>query len=69
MERKNLQKSNKLGFFARLRDRRGQSTTEYILILLVVVMVARQFGGAFRDIMNTLSGRVNTKLSDDFWNQ
>jgi Flp pilus assembly pilin Flp len=44
-----------------LRDERGQSTTEYILILSVVVMVAMKFKETFQ---GKLIGIVN-KLGTD----
>lgn len=43
------------------RDERGQSTTEYILILSVVVMVALKFKSAFQ----TRLLRVVDKLGTD----
>ena len=52
-----------------LNDERGQSTTEYILILSVVVMVAMKFKTAFLGQMNTavttLGGNINNVLQED----
>ncbi len=52
-----------------LKDDRGQSTTEYILILSVVVMVALKFKGQFSktmgNMMNNLDGKLNGALNDD----
>lgn len=51
--------------FARLRsfvqDERGQSTTEYILILAVVVMIAMKF----KDVFQTRLMRTVDKLGSD----
>lgn len=44
-----------------LRDERGQSTTEYILILSVVVMIAMKFKTVFQ---SKLMGAVNN-LGDE----
>jgi Flp pilus assembly pilin Flp len=49
-------------------DERGQSTTEYILILSVVVMLALKFKGRFEKLMNgavdKLETNLNTALTD-----
>lgn len=46
------------------RDESGQSMTEYILILLVVVMMVKQFSGTFKGLVRTqvekLSGEINS---------
>jgi pilus assembly protein Flp/PilA len=51
-----------------LRDERGQSTTEYILILSVVVMVAikfkKTFQGKLEGIVDKLGGDI-TKAMDE----
>lgn len=38
------------------RDERGQSTTEYILILAVIVMIAVKFKG---ELWNKVQGMIN----------
>lgn len=43
------------------RDEEGQSTTEYILILAVVVMIALKFK---TQVGKLIEGRVNTLESD-----
>ena len=49
-------------------DDRGQSTTEYILILSVVVMIAMKFKSAFQErllkIVEKLGGQIETAASD-----
>ncbi|OFZ19713.1 MAG: hypothetical protein A2X94_16800 [Bdellovibrionales bacterium GWB1_55_8] len=48
-------------------DERGQSTTEYILILAVVVMVAVKFKDVFRDklmkVVDKLGGDIESATS------
>lgn len=44
-----------------LRDRKGQSTTEYILILAIVVMLASKMKGS---IGNLLEGKIQKIESD-----
>jgi Flp pilus assembly pilin Flp len=50
-------------------DERGQSTTEYILILSVVVMIAMKFKGAFGErlkaITDKLGGDIDRVVSED----
>lgn len=50
-------------------DDRGQSTTEYILILAIVVMVAMKFKGIFLKqvgtALNTLDSEMNGALQQD----
>ena len=41
-----------------LRDDRGQSTTEYILILAVVVMIATKFKTVFQSKLEGIIGNV-----------
>ena len=58
------------GFLPRLlKDDRGQSTTEYILILSVVVMVAlkfkKQFSGTMDKMMGDLNGKLDGALKDE----
>ncbi len=49
------------------KDERGQSTTEYILILSVVVMVALKFKSAFQTkllkIIDTVGGQMEDATS------
>ena len=49
-------------------DDRGQSTTEYILILSVVVMVAMKFKGIFQqrltDVMGKVGGQIDSATSE-----
>ncbi len=51
------------------KDDRGQSTTEYILILSVVVMVALKFKTTFQrkldGILNNLDGKITNALNED----
>ncbi len=49
-----------------LRDESGQSTTEYILILFVVVMVAMKFKGRFEKTMDNASNMLDGKLNEAF---
>ena len=46
-----------------LSDDRGQSTTEYILILAVVVMIAMKFKGIMQSNMSSMLGTLNTNLN------
>ena len=53
---------NKKNFLKRLLDdERGQSTTEYILILSVMVMIAMKFKKTFGDQLD----KIVSKLSAD----
>ncbi len=49
-------------------DERGQSTTEYILILSVVVMIAMKFKGAFQsrlmNIVESLGKNIEQAATD-----
>ncbi len=47
-------------------DEAGQSTTEYILILVVVVMVALRFKSSFSGIMTNQVGQLEGKLNEAF---
>lgn len=53
-------------------DDRGQSTTEYILILAVVVMIALKFKSTFgtqlSNIVNQLGGEVQQAVQSDATN-
>ena len=44
-------------------DERGQSTTEYILMLAVVVMIALKFKKTFSSQLDGILGKVNTDIS------
>ncbi len=52
-----------------MRDRRGQSTTEYILILAVVVMVAlkfkEQFRGRLEGAVENLGQKIDGAISEE----
>ncbi len=45
-----------------LKDDEGQSTTEYILILSVVVMVAMKFRGTFLKKLGDITGKLEGDL-------
>ena len=45
-------------------DEAGQSTTEYILILAVVVMIAVKFKGLFSSKLTTMMGTLGKDLDD-----
>ncbi len=47
-----------------LGDERGQSTTEYILILSVVVMVAMKFKGIFQGKLLGIITDLGQKIDD-----
>jgi Flp pilus assembly pilin Flp len=49
------------GFY---KDESGQSTTEYILILLVVVTIALKFKGQFTQILSGMLDKLGGKLND-----
>jgi Flp pilus assembly pilin Flp len=55
-------------FIRFVKDERGQSTTEYILILSVVVMIAMKFKEVFRDrligTVNKLGGQIESATSE-----
>lgn len=46
------------------RDERGQSTTEYILILAVVVMLAMKFKSKFQGVMDGAITNLETNMQD-----
>lgn len=51
------------GFYqAFRRDERGQSTTEYILILAVVVMISMKFKQMFTSSLSTAIQNVGTSI-------
>jgi Flp pilus assembly pilin Flp len=45
-----------------LRDEEGQSTTEYILILSVVVMIAMKFKQTFSSRLNGIVGKLGDNI-------
>jgi Flp pilus assembly pilin Flp len=51
-------------------DERGQSTTEYILILSVVVMIAMkfksEFGKQLNGVLEKVIGKMQSATGDDF---
>ncbi len=47
-----------------LKDEAGQSTTEYILILAVVVMIAVRFKGLFNEMMGNALGKLQTNMGE-----
>ena len=59
--------SKKMTIF--LKDERGQSTTEYILILAVVVMIAMKFretiGKKIQGATEQIGTKIDTAISDD----
>ncbi len=44
------------------RDETGQSTTEYILILSVVVMIAMKFKTTFQGLLIKVVGQVGSQI-------
>lgn len=49
-----------------LKDEAGQSTTEYILILAVVVMIAMKFQGRFKATMDKQMTNLDNTLNSAF---
>lgn len=49
----------KQGIYRFLKDEEGQTTTEYILILAVVVTIIMQFRKQFKTIVDRLLGSVD----------
>ena len=47
---------------SRLKDRRGQSTIEYILILFIVVMIAMKFKTIIVKQVIGMAGDIGTKI-------
>lgn len=47
-------------------DEKGQSTTEYILILAVVVMIALKFREKFQQTMNTATDKLDADMKRAF---
>jgi len=58
----------KLGFLTRLRrklkDRKGQSTTEYILILAIVVMIASKMKTKLLSTVEGTMGTIDKNMAD-----
>ncbi len=48
------------------KEETGQSTTEYILILAVVVMIAMKFQKSFKKTMGTQMQNLDNKLNSAF---
>jgi Flp pilus assembly pilin Flp len=48
------------------KDDRGQSTTEYILILMVVVLVALKFKSKFDGTMTGALDKLDSKMNSAF---
>ena len=48
----------------RLKDRKGQSTTEYVLILAIVVMMVSKMKGQVQKISNNAFEITDKKLAD-----
>lgn len=59
-----LQLHNSLKNF--IREESGQTTTEYILILAVVVTMIMQFKAKFKKIIEGLLGKVDEQTDDIF---
>lgn len=47
------------------KDENGQSTTEYILILAAVVMVASKFKEPLKEIVGLVTGKVKTQIDTE----
>lgn len=47
-----------------IKDERGQSTTEYVLILAVVVMVALRFKDVFEKRLTSAVDKLGGKIDD-----
>ena len=57
-------------FFARLlKDEAGQSTTEYILILSVVVMIAMKFKDKFGTMMTSQVEKLGNQIDQGLQSQ
>ena len=46
-----------------IREEEAQSTTEYILILAVVVVIALKFKSKIGDTMDTATGKISEKIN------
>lgn len=49
---------------ALFRDESGQSTTEYVLLLLFVVIAVKQVGGQLKDRLQTIMNAAFGKATD-----
>ena len=49
-----------------LRDEEGQSTMEYILLLLIVVLVIKQFQGKFSKLIGGATDQLDTGVNRVF---
>lgn len=49
-----------------VKEESGQSTTEYILILAVVVMIAMKFRSKFSNTMDGAVNNLDSKLNEAF---
>lgn len=47
------------------QDERGQSTTEYILMLSVVVMIAIKFKNTFAKQIDSITGKLSSDINDN----
>jgi pilus assembly protein Flp/PilA len=47
-----------------MRDEEGQSTTEYILILAVVVMIALKFKKQIGDVITNATDKINDDITN-----
>ena len=53
-------------FFGALKSREGQSTTEYILILAIVVMIASKLRSSLLGTSKNIMGQFDNKAQDFF---
>jgi hypothetical protein len=53
-------------FYGMLKDRKGQSTTEYILILAIVVMIASKLRKSLTSSSDTIMQNFDNKAQDFF---
>ncbi len=63
---KNWKTRFKQSFSQFVSDEAGQSTTEYILILAVVVMIAMKFKGKMDSTMGSGMDKLNGKINGAF---
>lgn len=47
-----------------IKDESGQSTTEYVLLLVFVVMAVKAVGGKLKDGLNDLVGKAFSRAGD-----
>lgn len=50
-----------------VREESGQTTTEYILILAVVVTMIMQFKTKFSGIINNIFGKLDSQIEEDIF--